>query len=160
MTKLEMQDPLNQLGLKKIYQPIEEAETGRILLCTRRPAAIEDGKLSGSEIALVGQTFRVWTGQKQKARKMAAVHGLRVRLLDSEAELAIPAGLADAILPVFGARVKRQVSPETREALRSRLATRRQLPFPSGKTPTGTQSWTPGISKPTKGPFGGSVDQK
>jgi hypothetical protein len=43
-------------------------------------------------------------------------------MLEGEAELFIPGHLADNLLPKFGAKVKREVSPAQRELLKARLA--------------------------------------
>ena len=113
MTQQEMAAHLKALGLRRSYRPYAEPETGTLLLQTRKPAQVVDGKLTGSEIVLQGNTFRVWTPQRKKAKACALAHRLKVRLLDGEAELFVPANLADAILPVFGAKVKRASRPMT-----------------------------------------------
>jgi len=116
-----MQDYLRGLGLKKTYRPAWEPESRAILLATRRPATITDGKLHGCEIALTPEgVFRLWTTQTRKAAKLAQVHRLRLRKLDGEAEVWVPAALADALLPQLGAKVKRQSRPMT-EAQRAAL---------------------------------------
>jgi hypothetical protein len=121
MTQQEMTAHLNALGLRRSYRPYAEPETGILLLQTRKPAQVIDGKLHGSEIALTpGGVFRVWTAQTRKAAKLAQAHRLRLRKLDGEAELFVPANLADAILPIFGAKVKRASRPMT-EAQRAAL---------------------------------------
>ena len=105
---------LKTLGLSRPFRPCVESETGILLLQTRKPAQVIDGKLQGCEIALTpGGVFRVWTAQTRKAAKLAQAHGLRLRKLDGEAELFVPASLADAILPIFGAKVKRASRPMT-----------------------------------------------
>ncbi|MFA6253474.1 MAG: hypothetical protein WC687_04385 [Patescibacteria group bacterium] len=118
----EIQENFKQLGLRKAYRPYLEPESERVMLKVRRPAQIVDGHLHGSEIDLhAAETLRIWTAKKKKARTLAQKHGLRVRLLDGEAELFVPAALADAILPVFGACTKRELSPEQLEAVRARM---------------------------------------
>lgn len=122
MKIIEIQEQLKRLGLRKAYRPYVEPESGRILLKVRRPAQIVDGCLHGSEIDLYSaETFRVWTDKKKKAKTMAQKHGLQVRLLDGEAELFVPAALADAILPVFGAKTRRELTSQQLEAARLRM---------------------------------------
>ena len=128
MTIQEMSARLSNLGLKKTYRPVWEHEGRAILLATRRPAAITDGRLVGCEIALSGDTFRVWTGKKQKARVYAKAHGLKVRLWDGEAELSVPASLADAILPKFGAKTRHELTGEKLAAARLRMERARNGP--------------------------------
>ena len=118
----EAQEHLKRLGLRKTYFPHREPEGGAVTLKVRRPAQIVDGRLQGSAIDLIdGSTFRIWTSRKKKARALAERHGLRVRLMDGEAELFVPAALADEILPVFGARTRRELSQEQLEAARLRM---------------------------------------
>jgi len=118
----EIQEQFKRLGLRKAYRPYVEQESGRILLKVRRPAQIVDGHLHGSEIDLyTAETFRVWTSKKKKAKTLAQKHGLQVRLLDGEAELFVPAALADAILSVFGAKTRRELTPQQLEAARLRM---------------------------------------
>ncbi|KAF0125443.1 MAG: hypothetical protein FD189_1625 [Elusimicrobia bacterium] len=121
-TTEELTEKLRRMGCKKPFKPYRETGTGALLLHVRRPAAIVEGRLVGSEIDLHGPaTFRVWTSQKKKAASTAREHGLKVRLLDGEAELFIPAALADELLPKFGAKVKRELSEAERERLKARL---------------------------------------
>lgn len=118
----EVHEHLRQLGLRKTFRPYLEPESGIILLTVRRPAQVVAGRLQGSEIDLYdAETFRVWTPKKKTARAIAARYGLRVRLLDGEATLFVPAALADAILPAFGAKTKRDLTPEQLEAARLRM---------------------------------------
>ena len=109
-------------GIKKQFKPYEEPETGDILLHTRKKAAINDhGDLSGSEIDLWDTklgVFRVWTAQTKKARRFATEHNLTMDELTRECHLYVPARLADNILPQFGAKVKRTMSPKQIEASR------------------------------------------
>lgn len=126
MTKEEMQIYLSKLGLKKTYRPAWETESGTILLATRKPDDIVGGKLIGSQITICGDDiFQVWTPRVKKARAVATKHKLKCRILDGEAELFVPPGLADELLPVFGAKVKRASRPFTKaqtEALMARLS--------------------------------------
>lgn len=112
---------LQLLGLKKAFKPYIEQETGAVLLRTRKAAQIVDGELSGSEIVFDGSEFRVWTGKKRLAHALAKLHSLKVRLLDGEAELIVPASLADELLPRLGAKVARTVSPEVAQRSRAVL---------------------------------------
>jgi len=107
MNTKEMQEKLRSLGLAKNFRPYAEQETSALMLATRKPVQIVGGLLKGCEIVLEGGLFRVWTGRKRLAHELAQRHGLRVRLLDGEAELWVPAALADELLPKFGAKVKR-----------------------------------------------------
>lgn len=113
---------LTEIGVTKAFFPSVEPESGVVLLRSRRPAMIQDGRLTGSEFALAGNTFRVWTSQTKKARAIAKTHGLRIRELTGECELYIPAVLADAVLPQFGAKVKRSISEVERVRLRALAA--------------------------------------
>jgi hypothetical protein len=125
----EVPEHFKRLGLRKIYRPCQEPESGAILLRVRRPAQIEDGRLQGSEIDLYdADTFRVWTCRRMKAKAMAVRHGLKVRLLDGEAELFVPAALADTILPAFGAKTKRELTMEQLNALKLRWEQARNRP--------------------------------
>lgn len=115
----EVQAHFKQLGLRRAYRAYQEPESRAILIRTRRPAQIVDGQLHGSEIDLYdASTFRVWTSRKKMARALAARCGLRVRLLDGEAELFVPASLADALLPAFGAITRREPSLKQLAALK------------------------------------------
>jgi hypothetical protein len=123
-----MTDKLKVLGLKKQFFPYMEPETGAILLKTKKPAALIDGLLVGSEIDLYdNSTFRVWTPHKKKAMAYAKEYSLRIQPLDGEAELFVPVNLADELLPNFRAKVKgnRIVSPQAAEALRQYHASKR-----------------------------------
>lgn len=111
---------LEAMGCKIPFKPYREAETGAILLQVRRPTTIVEGRLKGAQIDLYGpSTFRVWTPQIRKAKACAARYGLRIRLLDGECVLFIPAHLADALLHGFGAKVKRAVSDATKAKLKA-----------------------------------------
>lgn len=122
MTSDEAREHFKCLGLAKAYRPCQEPESAAILLKVRRPAQIVDGRLQGSEIDLYDdETFRIWTARKKRARALAKRYGLRVRLLDGEAELFVPAALADTILPAFGAKTRRDLTPEQLEAARLRM---------------------------------------
>lgn len=107
MTKQEMQEHLKTLGVLKAFKPYAEPETSALMLETRKPVQIVAGLLRGSEICLQGKLFRVWTERKRLANTLAKQHNLHVRLLDSEAELWVPAELADTLLPKFGARTRK-----------------------------------------------------
>ena len=112
MTIEEMNATLRGLGLKRTYRPEWDAETGTIMLKTRKPAQIVDGALIGSDICLTQKrmregVFRVWTPQSKKSNRIAKENKITVRLLDGEAELFVPARLADQLLPVFGAKIRR-----------------------------------------------------
>lgn len=125
MTIEEMNAHLKSLGLAKTYRPHWDSETGTIELETRKPAQIIDGELVGSDICLTPKrmkdgVFRVWTGKKKKAKAISEANKITVRLLGGEAELFVPAALADQILPSFGAKVKKQYSPEDMAAMKAR----------------------------------------
>ena len=121
MTKEEMLATLKARGLKKRFKPQWEHESETILLETKRPATIQDGKVNGSEISVYDAScFCVWTSQKQKAKKYAMIHNLKVRLLDGEAELYVPNDLADDLLPKFRAKTRRVLSPEQLKVSKTR----------------------------------------
>jgi len=110
-TTEELTERLRGMGCKNIFKPIQESESGAVLLQVRRPADIVGGRLVGSGIDIYNpSTFRVWTPHTKKAKACAARYGLRIRLVDGECELFIPAHLADKLLPEFGAMVKRVIS--------------------------------------------------
>ena len=115
-----LQEILRAMGCKAIFKPYQEAEARAVLLETRRPAEIVGGRLVGSMIDLYDRTtFRIWTNKTKKARAAAVRYGLRLRLMDGECELFIPAHLADELLPEFGAKVKRIVSEATKAKLKA-----------------------------------------
>lgn len=118
------QDILSALGCWSQFKPYLEAETGALLLHVHRPVQITpDGRAHGCEIDFIPpSTFRVWTTQARKAKACARHHGLRLRLLNGEAELYIPAQLADSLLREFGAKVKRELSEEHKARLKGFLA--------------------------------------
>ncbi len=116
----QLQEQLKALGLKARFKPYQETESRALCLTARRPAEIVAGKLAGAMFDLFDcATFRIWTAQTKKARAAAARYGLRLRLMDGECELFIPAILADEILPKFGAKVRRALSEEQRQRLRA-----------------------------------------
>lgn len=119
-TTKQLQEVLRGMGCKIPFKPYREAGTGAILLHVRRPAQIIEGRLQGSEIDVYDSTtFRVWTRQVKKANATAARPGLRIRIMDGECELFIPAHLADTLLREFGAKVKRTVSDATKARLKA-----------------------------------------
>ena len=119
-TTKQLLEVLRKMGCKIPFKPYREAGTGAILLHVRRPAQIIEGRLQGSEIDVYDSTtFRVWTPQVKKARAYTARYGLRLRLMDGECELFIPAHLADALLHGFGAKAKRIVSDATKARLKA-----------------------------------------
>lgn len=99
-----------------------EPETGVEIVAVRRPAAIVAGRLVGSEVVRRLRGYLVWTDRVRLARKLAKNYGLKLRLMDEEAEILIPLGL-EALLRAFGAKFKRQLSPEARAKATARLAT-------------------------------------
>jgi hypothetical protein len=108
---------LKDMGIEKRFKPYCEGERDTILLETRKPPKITSGVMSGCEIDIWDSgTFRVWTSQKNKAMATSRLHGLKVRPFDGEAELFIPANLADELLPSFGAKVKRTQSEAQKAA--------------------------------------------
>jgi len=122
-TKKQLREKLKTMGVKKQFKPYREPESEAVLLLVRHSALITDGLLVGSEIDVyTAAIFRIWTCRKQKAKAYAQRYALPVRLLDGEVELLVPAILADEILPKFGAKVKRMLSPEVLEAARARMA--------------------------------------
>lgn len=128
-TSNEMMEMLRRMGVKTRFKPYRETETGALMLRSRRPAEIAEGRLAGSQIDLIPPaTFRVWTAQAKKAKAYAARYGLRIRLLDGEAELFIPAHLADDLLRDFGARVKRRVTEAQLSKLRAHSFGFKQVP--------------------------------
>ena len=120
MNSANLQEHLRAMGIKARLKPYQEAETGAVCLEARRPAGIISGELAGAMFDLYDcTTFRIWTPQTKKARAAAVRYGLRIRCLDGEAELYVPARLADELLPKFGAKVKRVVSEATKAKLKA-----------------------------------------
>lgn len=123
MTHLELSEKLTKIGLKKRYKPYQETETKAICLQTRKAATVIDGVMSGAEIDLYDDsTFRIWTSQKKKANALAIKHGLKINLLDGEAELFVPVKLADELLHSLGAKVKKTLKPPTEAQIAARKA--------------------------------------
>lgn len=78
---------------------------------------IVDGELTGSEVTISAAwpEFRVWTSQRIVANRLEKKHRLKVRRFDGlETEVMVPPALADWVLPYFGVRVGRRLSPEQR----------------------------------------------
>ena len=122
-SKKHLREKIRTMGVKKEIKPFREPESGAVMLQVRNPTRIMDGLLVGPEIDIYDKsTFRIWTGRKQKAKAYAQRYKLTVRLLDGEAELFVPAHLADEVLPKFGAKVKRVLSETALEAARARMA--------------------------------------
>jgi hypothetical protein len=120
----EMQDLIKRMGLKKAFKPYAEGEQGRfiLLLESRKPFKIVEGYLHGTQIDVYDwETVRVWTNQKQKANTIAKLVSCRVRNLDGEAEIYLPAARADEFLHHLGAKVKHRMSPERLAVVRARL---------------------------------------
>ena len=136
MLKVEMIEKLKRLGLKRAYKPYWDGDSdhGSLMLETRL-FKIADGKMAGTQVDLYDDgTLRVWTSQKQRAKAIAKANRFKVELLDGEAVLFIPIARADEFLHSFGARVKKQMTEETkakrvaaltkfREAKKAALAT-------------------------------------
>ncbi len=119
MTIAQMQVVLASIGLKKPFKPIWDNDFEMIAIKTREPATYIFGRLHGTEIVLENDFFRVWTSRKLKAASLARARSYKVRLWDGEAELWVPAVNGDEILPLFGAVVKKELSPERMEALKA-----------------------------------------
>lgn len=124
LTQQEMSARISAMGLKRSYRPVNdpsntEREAGNeIILLETRKFEIKDGVLKGSQIDVYdSSTVRVWTHKKKKAAAVARAVGCKVRLLDGEAELYLPAARADEFLHAFGAKVKRPISQERLDAL-------------------------------------------
>lgn len=137
MTVTEMRDKLKGMGLKRRYWPYQDDETGTFLLRTNRPAKIVDGWLYGCEIDVYdNQTFRIWTPQVKKARADAKFHDLKIKLMDGECELFVPAELADIVLPQYGAKSRQELSDARRADLKANafknLPRKRALVVPDG----------------------------
>jgi hypothetical protein len=121
MTKEQCREVLRKAGAVKLYRVGPEVESPWLILQTNRPAKIKDGYLKGVDIAFNGDMFRIWTDQKKKANTYATMYKLKVELLDGEAVLWVPPSLADNILPKFGAKTKREMTEEQKQALRERF---------------------------------------
>ena len=120
MTKEKMLEQLERMGVKKIYKPYYEPESGQICLTVRKPPVITDGQMKGSSIEVYNKSsFLVWTSHKSKAMRIARENGFKINIFDGEAEMFIPAIRADEFLKVMGAKVKsnRKASPQAIKAL-------------------------------------------
>jgi hypothetical protein len=123
----EVVEMLKSWGVTKRFKPYRDLESDAVrwLLLVRRPARIvAGGELDGTEIYVdeAEKCLRVWTSQKRLAREMAVDFGLKVRMWDAEAEVWVGPAVAGAVLPRFGAKVKREMSPEDLARLKARLA--------------------------------------
>lgn len=129
MTKIEAEQKLKDAGIKTPFRLARDAndEREKWLIQTRRPAAICDGKLVGSEILVdfESREFRIWTASKQAAKAVAGEHGLKFKGYDGEADVWIPFGLGDVLLPKFGARFRRQYDAVELEAMKKRASNAR-----------------------------------
>jgi len=113
------------MGLGMRYWPfLENAETETILLASRRPAWIlDDGRLEGTQAEIYDSaTIRVWTSRVLLARRIAAEYNLKIRLLNGECILDIPAALADGLLPRFGVKSRKRLTEEQRRLAAERFA--------------------------------------
>jgi hypothetical protein len=121
MNRDEVVAVLKSWGVSKPFKVYRSEEGTRWNVLVKKPAEWVDGYFSGSDILIDfdRKCFRVWTASRQRARALASEHGLRVDLLDGEAELWVPGSLADELLPRFGARIKRENSPGQKAALAS-----------------------------------------
>ncbi len=114
MTKAEATQKIKEAGVTKRMTAYSEPETGDIIVNVRKPMKIENGKGKGSIIDLyTPKSFRVWTSRKNIVSRLKKTRGVKVRMLDGEAEVIIPGHLADELLPKFGARVKQTRSAES-----------------------------------------------
>ena len=118
----KMEDMFKSMGITKNFKTYMVAEDAATYIKTRKPSKIVDGKLTGNEIVLEDKLFRVWTPKKKLANAYATKYGLKIRLLDGEAELWVTPETADELLPKFGAKVKREITDVERAALNARLA--------------------------------------
>jgi len=115
MNIAEMQEKLKEIGVTRAF-PMWHHETTTIELKTRKPVSIEGGVMSGCEIVVFGDAFKVWTSQKNKAMRIAREKGWKIVELDGEAELIVPAGNLDTLISL-GLRQKRKVSDAQRQQL-------------------------------------------
>ncbi len=113
LTQQEMSARISAMGLKRRYKPVNdpsnsEREKGEeVILLETRKMQIADGTLKGAEVDIYDDhTVRVWTHRKKKAADIARSIGCKVRLLDGEAELYLPAARADEFLHGLGVKVK------------------------------------------------------
>lgn len=119
-TNKQLTDKLLLMGCKARLKPCQDTESESIELEVRHPAVVVDGLLKGEQIDVYDlSTFRVWTPHTKKAKAYAARHRLRLRALEGECELFIPGHLADEILPMLGAKVKRMLTEEQRACLKA-----------------------------------------
>lgn len=113
LTQQEMSARISAMGLKRRYKPVNdpsnsEREKGEeVILLETRKMQIADGTLKGAEVDIYDDhTVRVWTHRKKKAADIARSIGCKVRLLDGEAELYLPAARADEFLHGLGVKVR------------------------------------------------------
>lgn len=129
MTREEMKSHMATVGLSKDYKvtwDTDSDERGVVLFKVGKPAKIVDGNLEGTEIVLTGNTLTVWTSHGKKAIAYAKLHGLTCRKYADGAEFKAPAILGDDFLTHFGAKVKRTMSQERKNALAATLCKARQ----------------------------------
>ena len=114
----EMREILKSMGVFKRFKPYHEPDDDTILLETKKKNQIIDGIMVGVEIDVYdSDTIRVWTPQTKKARRISKENSLRIKEMDGESELYVPAHLADALLPCLGAKIKRIAPPGNTDRL-------------------------------------------
>jgi hypothetical protein len=91
-----------------------------VLEC-RNPARLQEGRLLGSAAAVNFERkgFSVWTDRRRLAKALCSEHGVKVNLLDGEAEFFCPASKADILLPRFGVKTRKTVTESQKVALAS-----------------------------------------
>ena len=125
--EIETSEPLAHLNLKKPFRAYTVEGSDIIYIQTKSPACIINGKFCGTEITLDNSgMFQVWTCHKNKAVKIAETFNLRIKKLNGEAEVYVPASLADKVLPKLGAKTRKDLSEKELKVLKQRLNSNRK----------------------------------
>jgi hypothetical protein len=119
MTKKEMADHLKRVGITKDFRVTWDGLVGEGVILFHARYTIINGIFKGTRIDLHPNDtiVQIWTSSKKKAKVYALAHDCKVRLLDGEAILYVPGTKADALLPRFGAKVRRVPTPAQLEVI-------------------------------------------
>lgn len=118
MTIDEMQAAVRASGALRQYRLAWDIETEAITVQVRKPVTVRDGLIRGHEIVFKNGEFTAWSHRKKLLRSVAFTHKLTGKFAwEGEAEITVPGSLADRILPMFGAKVKRVMTEAQKAAL-------------------------------------------
>lgn len=122
MTKEEVANSLKSWGVGKRFKFSRlDAESNLWVLECRNPARLQDGYLLGTSVSVDFERrgFVVWTDRRRLAKALCSEHGVRVNLLDGEAEFFCPGEKADVLLPRFGVKVRKTITDSQKAVLAS-----------------------------------------